>query len=123
MFRRQQLLARFPDLDANEVASTLSLIVTDDGVLVLVAGRATAKKDERIFLGVFDLVNRPWRNGNGIPYPDRLPFLSKPHPTATLQDVVDFFGLGVVVSKGDASGRDSRFSQRLLLDARVSMGE
>ncbi len=83
---------------------------------MLVRWCTAAEKLEGDLGGVGNLVSLARRDGDGVPRANILDLLADLHPTASLQDVVDFLSLRMVVWLGRRADWESGFRETLFLD-------
>lgn len=90
---------------------------------MFVAGGAAAEEDKGFVAGVGDFVGLSWGDGDGAAFGDFLGFFVYFHEAFALEEVVDFFGFGVVVADGAAADGDGGFGEALVADDGVAVGE
>lgn len=93
------------------------------GIVMLVTGRAAAKKLEVFVLVVRDPMDRTWRNGDRITLtnPENLP-AAVHHPLA-LSQKINLLRLGMVMRVGGRPRRNGRLCQALMANGRIPMSQ
>merc|ERR1712146_299527 len=93
------------------------------GILVLITGCTAAEKNEGVGPVIPDLMHFTRWNRDCISHANLSPLVRDPHLPSPAQQIVDLFRFGMIMSQSQASRGHPRFSERLLTNARVSMGK
>lgn len=76
---------------------------------MFVAGHTAAQQPQLDLPVVMDLMNCTGRDGDGITFDDVSVLTSDGHPAGAGQNIVNFFGLGMIVGLGGQAGCDASF--------------
>ncbi len=93
------------------------------GIVMLVTGRAAAKKLEVFVLVVRDPMDRTWRNGDRITLTNPENLTAAVHHPLALSQKINLLRLGMVMRVGGRPRRNGRLCQALMANGRIPMSQ
>jgi hypothetical protein len=121
----QHSIFRSHDFPQSRIAKLLLAPAStgQNGIFMFIPRGAAAEKPQHATARVGDLMNCVWRYGNGIADTHLAGLLGDSHQPPAFQNVVDLFGLNMVMGGRSPTSRQPRLGKRLVADARVAMSQ